>query len=527
MVRCLLARRGWPASVLIAVLATLAGCGAGARAAGGAGARAARGAGQFGAGVVPPNPFMARDGAGAIHDDSYSSDTTPWPGPGAGAVQARLVGMGAVCSAVVLDRASNVVAYCEDIATKQASLRLLAPDTLTRLAVLPLPRPSPHGGFYLYVDERDRVVLGDGANHVLRIAHQRGPDGRWRFRVSDDWDVSRQVAGRDGAARPDLVQSVAPDWSGRVWFSTLEGVVGTIDPATGRVRTTALPAGEQVIKSLSIAPVGAALASDHALYLLRARTDGTPVVVSRQGYDRGSGIKPGQLAQGEGTTPVFFGPGGDGYLAIVDNADSGEHLLIYRVEAATGATRLICHAPLFAPGASAVYDAPVGTGDSVVVTNTFGYSYNPFAATGAIPGGLVRVDVSADGTGCATVWTSPVRSAALPKMSTRDGYVYTVERTGTGVTASYALVAVNAATGAVASIRPLGTGPGWETIQTAGVISPAGTFYQPTITGMIRVRAASADAGLPPASGYPMPRHRPVAPEGTPARRPRADRPGP
>jgi hypothetical protein len=95
---------------------------------------------------------------------------------------ATSVASGAICSAVVLDRNANVVAYCDKIATRAASLRLLAGDSLAQLAVLPLPRPNPRGGFYLCLDERDRVVVGDGANHVLRVADQRGADGRWLFR---------------------------------------------------------------------------------------------------------------------------------------------------------------------------------------------------------------------------------------------------------------------------------------------------------------------------------------------------------
>jgi len=215
-----------------------------------------------------------------------------------------------------------------------------------------LPPTGQLGGFYMYLDNRDRAVLGDAANHVLQVAHHRGTSGAWAFQVTGDWDVTGLVTGHCGSAGCDYVESVAPDLSGRIWFSTAGGVVGVVDPATGTAHAVTLPAGE-VANSISTATAGVAVASDHAVYLLRARPGGTPAVVAREPYDRGSGQKRGQLSWGTGSTPASFGPGGNRYLTIADNADSQEHLLVYRIDPKTGALRLICRTPIFTPGASA------------------------------------------------------------------------------------------------------------------------------------------------------------------------------
>jgi hypothetical protein len=439
-------------------------------------------------GLGPANPFMARGGVGAMHSDSYSSDASPQPGPGTGPIQATLTTSGAICATTLLDRQGQVIAYCVDHTTRRPDLRLLDPRTLVPLATLALPPTGLLGGFYMYLDDHDRAVLSDGRDHLLRVAHTRDSTGAWQLRVVNDWDVSAQVSAHCGSAGCDYVESVTPDWSGRIWFSTARGVVGALNPATGSASSLTLPTGEQVANSLSAAPAGVAVVSDHALYLLRGGPDGTPQIRSRIGYDRGSGIKPGQLSWGSGTTPVFFGPGGDRYLTIADNADSQEHLLVYRVDPITGLGRQICRTPLFTAGASAVENAPIAVGRSVIVPNTYGYDYRPGSAPGPIPGGLIRIDVRRDESGCATRWTDSVPSAAVPKLSVRDGYIYTIQRTVTGTIASYDLVVIDSGSGAAVRTRPVGTGPQFEANQLAGVSTRDGTLYQGTVSGIVQIR---------------------------------------
>lgn len=87
--------------------------------------------------------------------------------------------------------------------------------------------------------------------------------------------------------------------SGRIWWVTRLGRVGTVDPRTSVIRSVRL-AGEEIQNSFSVARDGVSLVSDHALYSFTATPDGTPRVQWRQTYDRGTGTKPGSVNQGSG-----------------------------------------------------------------------------------------------------------------------------------------------------------------------------------------------------------------------------------
>ena len=147
--------------------------------------------------------------------------------------------------------------------------------------------------------------------------------------------------------------------------------------------------------------------------------------------------RPGPQARttqlGTGSTPVYFGPTtGADYLTIVDNASPYVHALIYQ----SGTGQLVCEQPALTKGGSGSEDAPIGIGNSVFVTSTYGYPYPavPAGAPPAVPptapfvGGMTRVDL--DNPGCHTVWENTVRSEALLKLSTADSLIYTITRIG-------------------------------------------------------------------------------------------------
>lgn len=437
----------------------------------------------------PQNPFMASGGTGTPHNTAQSSNATEQPGPGAGPVTSTMVLTGASCPSILLDRNGYVIAYCLDQVlandTFEYSLRLLTPDGTTVLATLSLP-PTGQYGVYFYLDPHGRVVLGTGDGHILRIADWRSADGRWHLGIVNDWDITKAVTAHCGGVPGcDYVVSVKPDWAGRIWFSTTNGVVGTLNPASGVVAATLLPAGEQVTKDISSSPAGVALASDFAVYLFRAGPDGTPQLIWREAYSRGSGIKPGQLIDGTGTSPTFFGAGTDQYVTIVDNAVPREHMLIYRV-AGSEPDRLVCAIPLFQPGASATDDTSIAIGDTVITANTYGYSY--FGGTTALPGGMTRVDVRPDGTGCDVGWTNPVSTIVMPKLSVRTGYIYTVERTATAKGPAYSFVVIDAQDGHTVSTTLLGSSAQlYEGLQFDGMLSPDGADFQSTIAGIFRI----------------------------------------
>ncbi|HEX8878462.1 MAG TPA: hypothetical protein VF749_00445 [Candidatus Acidoferrum sp.] len=324
---------------------------------------------------------------------------------------------------------------------------------------------------------------------MLRISHSQDAEGHWQLHIDDNWDISHEVLGPCGPSNCDYLESVTPDWSGLIWFSTENGVVGTIDPETRAVHSVRLPAGERVANSISSSPEGVAVPSDHALYLFSSGLNGTPTVLWREVYDRGTRTKLGRLSQGTGSTPVFFGREGHPYLAITDNGDSQERLLVYLVNA-RAPKRLVRKIPLFSPGASADENAPIGIGDSVVLSNTFGYDSNNFTGRELqpLPGGLTRIDVRPDRSGCDVVWTNPVSSAAVPKLSIADGDIYTVKRALVGSTPQYLFCAIDFRTGETVVEKLIGGAYALDAFQLAGVIGPNGVLDQPTISGIIQVR---------------------------------------
>ena len=49
---------------------------------------------------------------------------------------------------------------------------------------------SDSSGAYFYLDNLDRAVVADAAQHIQRIAHVQAQDGSWSFKQTDDWNLS-------------------------------------------------------------------------------------------------------------------------------------------------------------------------------------------------------------------------------------------------------------------------------------------------------------------------------------------------
>ncbi|MET9180731.1 hypothetical protein ABZX88_21270 [Kitasatospora aureofaciens] len=443
--------------------------------------------------LPPHNPFAGPDGTATMHGDTGSSDATPLPGPGAGPLSSHRTALQSACPTVLVGADGYPVALCTTIFGRTPTVHLLDPGSGDSLAQLPLTKGTLLGGVYAYLDNRDRLVAIDGNRTLLRIAHHRTPSGDWQLTVDSSLPLTGAVPEGDGSV------GIAPDWQGRVWFATASGVVGTADDRTGTVRSLALPAGEKIANSISTAPGGTALATTHALYLLTADPDGTPRIAWRRPYDRGPGRKPGQLSWGTGSTPVFFGPGtGTDYLAIVDNAAPTAHLLVSR----TDSGEQVCSVPVLQAGGSGSENAPIGAGSTVFVAGTYGYPYPalPADAGPSVPdradfrGGLSRVDVRPDGSGCDLAWDTALRSSAVPFLSTGDGLIHTVLREpvipGTPATTAldpYYYAEIDPRTGAVVRRKWLGSGFLYDTLQMAGTIAPGGVVLQGTVTGIVRI----------------------------------------
>ncbi|MFF4835022.1 hypothetical protein [Streptomyces sp. NPDC001315] len=445
--------------------------------------------------VPPHNPYAGPDGTATMHGDTGSSDTTPLPGPGTGTLSSKRVALASACPTVLVGSDGYPVALCTPIFGQVPTVHLLDPDDGGSITELALTKGSLLGGVYAYIDQDDRLVVVDGSRSLLRIGHHRDADGDWTLTVDQKLPLTSAIP------ENDAVTGLSPDWQGRVWFATGNGLVGTADDRTGTVRTLQLPAGEKVANSISTAPQGTLVTTTQATYLLTAGTDGTPRISWRQAYDRGSARKPGQLSWGSGSTPTFFGPGdGTDYVAIVDNADTQVKLQVY--ETSTG--RRICSTPVLPAGGAGSENSPIGAGRSVFVASTYGYPYPavPDGAGDSVPasadftGGLTRVDVRADGSGCDLVWDNTLRSAAVPKLSLADGKLHTVLRdplipgtSGTSLLDPYRYAEIDPDTGKVTRSSQVGIGSLYDTLQMAGTAAPGGVYYQGTVTGVLRITA--------------------------------------
>ncbi|MFF8804673.1 NHL repeat-containing protein [Streptomyces omiyaensis] len=444
----------------------------------------------------PHHPYAGPDGTATMHGDTGSSDTTPLAGPGAGALASKRTALASACPTVLVGADGHPVVLCTPIFGQVPTVHLLDPSTGDSLTSLALTKGSLLGGVYAYLDDRDRLVVVDGSGSLLRVGHHRDASGAWRF------SVDQRLPLGDAVPAGDAVTGLSPDWQGRVWFATGGGVVGLADDRTGRVTTLRLPAGERVANSISTAPEGTAVTSTHATYLLTADADGTPRIAWRQAYDRGQARKPGLLSWGSGSTPTFLGPGtGTEWVAIVDNADTTVRLKVYR----TSDGSEVCSSPVLrAAGGPGSENSPVGAGTSVYVAGTYGYPYPalPDGAGSSVPssadfaGGLTRVDVRPDGTGCAVVWDNALRSAAVPKLSTATHTLHTVLRDpvipgtkGTSLLDPYRYAQIDPETGRVLRAKQVGIGSLYDTLQMAGTVAPDGAYLQGTVTGVLRITA--------------------------------------
>lgn len=425
--------------------------------------------------AVPGTPLhccgLADAGRAGMHSDGADSNVHPVAGPLGfdPVVRSRLgsVKPGGECAVQVARRDGKLITLCGNILNME--LHLLDPVTLQLLARQVLPgRPSSlhalltldpdkimsdTSGAYFYLDAQDRITLADAERHIRRFVMEKDGAGRWAFRETGSWDLSAFVPHDcvdllhwSPQGECDAVVAVMPDHAGLIWWVTRYGRVGTLDLGTGQAHPTAL-AGEEIENGFAVAEDGVYIVSDHALYRYEADAMGAPKITWHETYDRGSHRKIGQINQGSGTTPSIIG---QHYVAITDNADDRVALLVYRREADFTGQRLICHVPLFASGASAAENAPVGWGRSIIVENTSGYT-SAFAQKdwSHLPGGMTRIDIRPDESGCDEVWTSPISSpTVVPKLSSVSGllYAYSVEVDETG-TPAWRLAALDFETG--------------------------------------------------------------------------------
>jgi hypothetical protein len=461
----------------------------------------------------PIHPHMAAPGMGYMHADGYSSGSYPWPGPLGIRPQvltrdgSRLPG--GMCAVHTVTRNGQLLVLCASLL--RFELHLLDAQSLRLLARFELPgRPSSFhalitldpgkimadtSGAYFYLDDQDRVVIADSRQRIQRIAHREVAPGQWQFELADSWDLSAEVP--HDCVRPsqwwpsgecDPITAVMPDYRGLIWWVTRHGRLGTLDPASGTVRAMQL-AAEEIQNGFSVAADGVYIVSDHAMYgFTAAATDGSPQLMWRETYDRGTRRKVGSINQGSGTTPTLLG---DDYVTITDNADGQINLLVYRRRPEAAGERLICKLPLFQPGASATDNSAIGYGRSIIMENNAGYSSAIQQRDWeTVAGGTQRIDIRADESGCDIVWSSRERSpSTVPKLSAANGliYLYTFEPQDDGDNAWY-LTALEFATGSTVFKVRTGAGSAFDNNWAPISLAPDGSALVGVMGGLVVVR---------------------------------------
>jgi hypothetical protein len=438
---------------------------------------------------VPRHPFMAPNGVSNLHDDAYQTDTYRWSGPlGRGTQTQSASYLGTVltreCASITFDSLGRLVTVC--VGLDRPVVAIIDPKTLTPLATYEMPPRQPgagnpftdfSGGGYFYLDHKDRVVAPTTTRHIFVIAETPGP-GLERRR---DFDLSGRLAG------DDKIVSALPDWDGRIWFASRDGVVGWVNRKTGKVHTRDL--GAPIGNSFAVDERrGVYVVTDAALYRLTAR-HGHVRTVWRHGYPNDGTVKPGQTEAGSGTTPTILG--GGRYVAITDNADP-VHIMVLQRRANAKGRRVICRKPVFHKGASSTDQSLIGAGRALIAENNYGYKITATENGGVTAPGLERVDVDRDGRGCHRVWRSDVRApSVVPKVSGRAGlvYTYTKPKREDDQDAWY-LTALDFETGKPVWHRLSGEGLGYNNNYAPITLAPDGTAYVGVLGGMVKFRDA-------------------------------------
>jgi hypothetical protein len=435
--------------------------------------------------TVPQNPFMAPNGRSNLHDDAYMTNTYQWSGSLGRNMQGLSTYQNGECASLTFDSQGRIVAIC--IGLDGPRLAMFDPQTLDLLAVMPLPPRSPNGnpftdfsgGGYFYLDQSDRAVIPT-TNRQVWVVGETGGTAEPGFSLQHAYDLSASVPSGD-----QLI-SALPDWSGRIWFATTKGLVGTIDPASGAIKT--LNTAEAIGNSFSVDQAGGVfIVTDRALYRFDAGADGSPNVSWRESYPNIGVVKPGQTEDGSGTTPNLMG---SKYVAITDNADPME-IVVYRRAKHVAASRVVCTVPVFGKGESSTDNSLIGTGRSIIVENNYGYTGPTATSRGASTSpGVERVDINANGTGCSRVWHSDERApSAVPKLSLAAGlaYTYTKPPRSDGIDAWY-LTALSFRTGKTVYSQLAGTGLGYNSNYAPVSIGPDAAMYVGSLGGLVRLR---------------------------------------
>jgi len=456
---------------------------------------------------VPQSPFMAPNGRNSLHLDGYQSDTYPYSGPLGNQPVVTSSFLAAECGTVTFDSKGRVNTVC--IGLLGPELYLLDPDTLGILARFSLPSSGTtttfgSGGYY-FLDQLDRSVIPTRTRDIWIIKTVEDASGKPSFMRDHTCALDLPLR----IPQDESIQSVLPDASGLLWFTTGGGANKTEEPAiVGTVRPNPthknrcdvslypLPAGEGIQKSFAVDPDpargGVFIVSDHQMYRFDADPRGNPTLTWNEPYDRGTSIKPGQIVQGSGTTPTLMGTD---YVTIDDNADSQIDVVVYRRAPQVNRSRLVCKQPVFEPGSSASFNSLIATDHSISIENNYGnlnLASTLFGNTTAP--GITRIDLDDDGNGCHVVWSNTVERVpnVVSQLSLATGLEYTYTKDPSPSDAPYTdawyFTAIDFATGNTVFKVLAGTGIFFNSNYSGLYLGPDGkTGYVGVLGGIVRI----------------------------------------
>ena len=443
---------------------------------------------------APQNPFMAPNPNNNIHNDTWMTDAYPARGGplGRSPVSTSAAMPPGLCGSLAFDSAGRIVTVCPSIGTGPQA-RIIDPSTLEVIGTYNLPNaPDPpgtkayqnfSGGGYFFLDNHDQIWVPTKTDHIYVLGESA--DGQ-NFELRHDYDLTSVL---DTAN--ERITSALPDFDGLIWFVTKQnGKVGTLNPSTGAIHV--LRTGEEIENSFAISGGSAFIVSDKRMYRFTSR-NGEPRIVWQSTYPNSGIVKPSQVDAGSGTTPTVMK---DGYVAITDNADPMD-VVVYR----TGypldpqQSRVVCKVPVFNKGGSATENSLIGSGNSLLVENNYGYQdpFGPNSGAVTVPG-FARVDVNPGGNGCTKVWTNTTESAptVVPKLSARTGLIYTYTRPPDPSGAQgYYWTAIDFRTGKTTWNRFAGAGLLFNNNYAGLALGPNGAAYLGVIGGMISLRDGS------------------------------------
>ncbi len=432
---------------------------------------------------IPEHPYLSANGTSSMHNDAYASDAYEVRGPLGirPQVKTSLYGL-RECATIAFDSHDRMVGLCGGL--EGFRLMVIDPQTLQPISELVTgnrnlasganPFTDICGGTYFFLDGDDRAYPTTVDKTV------------WQVQVRADGQLVKEKVWSLAAHMPadDCLIATMPDWDGLVWFFTQGGGVGTLDRATGTVRTAHLPAGEQVTNSVATDETGGMyVVSTHAMYRLDADPEGTPQVTWREAYDRGTRLKPGNLSQGSGTTPTLLG---DRWVAINDNADPQTQVLVYDRRVGVE-DRLHCAVPVLRAGAGTTDNSLVAAGNSFIIENNYGYQ-SPLTTTlgNSTTPGLARVMVEDDG--CHVAWEgNEIAPTSVAKASLGNGLLYAYTKPAGNLLDPWYFTAIDIRTGKTVWSRLTGLGVTYNNHYAAIYLGPDGAAYIATLTGMLRI----------------------------------------